>query len=48
MRATIKWLIETAGKGGGLFLAPTHVLEPEVPWENIAAYFEAIEEYGRY
>ena len=48
MRATIKWLIETVGKDGGLYLAPTHVLEPEVPWENIAAYFEAIEEYGHY
>lgn len=31
----------------GLVLAPTHVLEPDVPWENIMALFEAIEEYGR-
>ena len=30
----------------GLFLAPTHVLEPEVPWENIVAFHEAIDEYG--
>lgn len=30
----------------GLILAPTHVLEPEVPWENIVALFEAIEEFG--
>jgi len=48
MRSTIKWLIETVGKGGGLLLAPTHVLEPDVPWENIVAFAEAIEEYGRY
>ncbi len=28
----------------GLVLAPTHVLEPEVPWENIIAFHEAIDE----
>ena len=27
--------------GGGLILAPAHVLNPEVPWENIVAFFEA-------
>ncbi|MBT3342012.1 MAG: hypothetical protein HN404_03345, partial [Gemmatimonadetes bacterium] len=26
---------------GGLMLAPTHVLEPEVPVENVQAFFEA-------
>ena len=30
----------------GLVLAPTHVLEPEVPWDNIVAFHEAIEESG--
>lgn len=30
----------------GLLLAPTHVLEPDVLWENIVALFEAIEEFG--
>lgn len=30
----------------GLLLAPTHVLEPEVPWDNIVAFHEACEEYG--
>ena len=48
MRQTVKQLIKTVGKGGGLFLAPTHVLEPEVPWENIVAFFEAVETYGKY
>lgn len=28
------------GKNGGLMLSPTHVLEPEVPVENIVAFFE--------
>jgi uroporphyrinogen decarboxylase len=32
----------------GLVLAPTHVLEPDVPWANVLAFFEAVEEYGTY
>lgn len=48
MRQTVKRLVNTVGRGGGLLLAPTHVLEPDVPWENIVAFFEACEEYGRY
>jgi uroporphyrinogen decarboxylase len=35
------------GAGGGLVLAPTHILEPDVPWENILAFFEAIGRYGK-
>jgi len=48
VRANVKWTIENVGQGGGLFIAPTHVLEPEVPWENIEALFEAVAEYGTY
>jgi len=44
MRRTVLDLIETVGASGGLLLAPTHVVEPEVPWENIAAFFAAIDE----
>lgn len=33
--------IRTLGKDGGLVLAPTHVLEPDVPWENITAFVDA-------
>ena len=29
----------------GYFPCPTHVLEPEVPWENIHAYLRAVEEF---
>ena len=47
VRATVKRMCETVGAGGGLVLAPTHVLEPDVPWENIVAFFQAAEEYGR-
>ncbi len=29
------------GRRGGLLLAPSHILEPEVPWENVLAFVEA-------
>ena len=34
-------------RNGGLALAPTHVLEPEVPPENVVAFFEACDGLGR-
>jgi uroporphyrinogen decarboxylase len=48
VRQEVKHRIETVGKNGGLVLGPTHSLEPDVPWENIVALYEAIEEYGIY
>lgn len=33
--------IREVGRGGGLILAPAHVLGPEVPWENVVAFFQA-------
>ena len=38
VRRTVRELADTVGKGGGLVLAPTHMLEPEVPWENVEAF----------
>ena len=32
------------GCQGGLLLAPSHILEPEVPWENVVAFIEAARE----
>ena len=32
------------GEAGGIVIAPTHVVEPEVPWENIVALREACDE----
>jgi uroporphyrinogen decarboxylase len=46
--AEVKLRIETVGKGGGLYLAPTHVIAPEVPYENLFALVEAAKKYGRY
>ena len=46
VRARVKECIEKYGRSGGLILAPTHVLEPEVPLANIDAFAEACREYG--
>jgi len=48
VRAVVKERIETVGKGGGLLIAPTHILEPDVPWQNVLAFVEAVEEFGAY
>ena len=46
VRKTVRTLINTVGKGGGLLVAPTHVVEPEVPWENILALAEEVYKAG--
>lgn len=40
-------MIKEVGKGGGLLLAPSHVLEPEVPWENINAFINTVNDYNQ-
>jgi len=45
VRATVLRNLEIAGPAGGLFCCPTHLLEPEVPWENVAAYVYACKEF---
>jgi len=46
IRNTCRQLIENMGNGGKFILAPSHVLEPEVPWENIQAFVEVVMEYN--
>ncbi len=41
VRSVVRKNRETLGYDGGLILAPTHVLEPEVPVENVIAFVEA-------
>ncbi len=50
IRAEVRERIETVGRGGGLIIAPAYDLEPEegIPWRNIVAFFEAVEELGAY
>ncbi|MFZ2655413.1 MAG: uroporphyrinogen decarboxylase family protein [Victivallales bacterium] len=37
--------LRICGKQGGIVIGPTHMVEPEVPWENLVAMKEACEEY---
>lgn len=45
VRSAVFRNLERAGAGGGLFCCPSHVLEPEVPWENVEAYVAACKEF---
>lgn len=45
VRQTVHDVLNMAGKKGGILAAPTHLLEPEVPWENVMAYVEACRDY---
>ena len=45
VRAVVERNLDIAGEAGGLFCTPTHLLEPEVPWDNIEAYLTACREY---
>jgi uroporphyrinogen decarboxylase len=48
VRECVRDRIEVIGAGGGFLIAPTHLVEPEVPWENIIAFADAVEEFGAY
>ncbi|NLE76279.1 MAG: hypothetical protein GX605_05950 [Chloroflexi bacterium] len=48
VREEVRLRIETVGQGGGLLIGPSHTLEPEVPWENIVAFVQAVREFGGY
>lgn len=37
--------LEIAGDHGGLIVCPTHLLEPEVPVENVVAYIRACQDF---
>jgi uroporphyrinogen decarboxylase len=41
-------VMRALGSGGGLILAPTHYLLPDVPPENVMALRDAVLEFGRY
>ena len=46
IKAEVEKNLRIAGAKGGLLVGPTHVLEPDVPWENILAYIEACKGYN--
>ncbi|KPJ60893.1 MAG: hypothetical protein AMJ46_04150 [Latescibacteria bacterium DG_63] len=46
IRREVKERIETLGRGG-LVLCPAYDIdEPDIPWENIVAFLDAVEAYG--
>ena len=50
IRAEVRERIATVGRGGGLIISPAYDLEPAegIPWANVVAFFDAIEEFGAY
>ena len=40
--------IEDLAPGGGFIFAPIHIIQSEVPPQNIMAWWETLQEYGRY
>jgi uroporphyrinogen decarboxylase len=45
VKATAISRLEKCGSRGGIVIGPTHMVEPEVPWENLLAITEAAKEY---
>ena len=45
VRTVTRQYCDLLGQNGGLWIAPTHVIEPEVPWDNILAFIETAAEY---
>jgi uroporphyrinogen decarboxylase len=48
VREIVRQRIEVMAPGGGFILAPTHIVQPDVPVENVIAAYEAALEYGWY
>jgi len=44
----VRTRMETIGAGGGYLMTPSHLINADIPWENIVAFFEAAEIYGAY
>ncbi len=45
VQATVRSRLQTCGKAGGIVIGPTHMVEPEVPWENLVAMAEAVRDF---
>jgi len=48
VRSEVRRRVEILGNGGGYILAPCHVLQTDVPTENVLAVSDAVVEFGRY
>ena len=45
IRAAVAWALDVAGPAGGLVPAPTHVVDVDVPMENLLAFLDACRSY---
>lgn len=45
VKSVVRQNLEICGKVGGILIGPTHMVEPEVPWENLLAMKEACLEF---
>jgi uroporphyrinogen decarboxylase len=43
-----KLRLKTVAPGGGLLLGPSHNVQPQVPIENIMAFYETVKKFGTY
>lgn len=43
-----KQRLRTIAPGGGLILGPSHNVQPQVPVENIVAFYDTVKKYGNY
>ena len=43
-----KLRLKTVAPGGGLILGPAHNVQPQVPIENIMAFYDTVKKYGAY
>ena len=48
VRSEVRRRLEILGSGGGYIVAPCHVLQTDVPTENVLAMCDAVVEFGRY
>lgn len=48
VEAEVKRIIDIFAPGGGYVFSPAHVIQPDVPLENIFAMFDAAVKYGKY
>lgn len=44
----VKLRLRTVGNGGGFIIAPAHNIQPEVPLENVLAFYHTAKDHGRY
>ncbi|MHB0857333.1 MAG: uroporphyrinogen decarboxylase family protein [Anaerolineae bacterium] len=48
VRRMVRTQCEGLKPGGGFIASPANGVEPDVPWENLVALFEALDTYGQY